>query len=699
MHQSIFKKPRPLGLKNKLNNSINFLMILSCGLGPNAFAGLVPSSFNYQGTMYDSTGVNPLLTVVDFKLGIYAPNGCLLYEETQTGIDLSQSNGEFSLKIGQGSRTANDLGLSLTNVFANAGTQLSSSSTNCPSGYTPSSTDSRSLQVAVTVEATSATVTLSPNLSINSVPNAMVAESLQGLTPASFIQSSGTVSQSNITSLTNGSDASPLHNHDSRYVQLGSTPTFSELTVSNTPSNPTDAVNLSYLNSVISGLSSVYSPIGAMSYPNASSSQTGVLSSSDWNTFNNKLSSSLVSGDIWVGNSSGVATPVIVSGDATIGNSGIVTLTSTGVTAGTYSKVVVNVKGLVTSGSAITAADLPAPAGDVTGSYAATKVTGIQGVPVSSTAPVTGSLLVYNGTNYVPTTLMAAGISGGATGGVIGQVINWPTSSCPVGFLPTDGSSLLISSYSTLYSAIGTTYGSADASHFYVPDYRGYFLRGTDNMGVGAAGRDPNAGSRTAMNGMPGADTGNLVGSVQGDQMQGHNHASGVAATGGGGNLFYFAGGNYNGANGSGVDTQSDITVTSPITDGTNGTPRVGSETRPSNAYINYCIQYTSVASAGSVTGPTSEFHARAQISNTCTVISQGGTWITATNHTSTGNCTLTIVGFAGVPSCSFVTDETVPPTNFSIKTTSTSTSLVIGELTSASSTYQDAPFRVECTY
>ena len=65
----------------------------------------------------------------------------------------------------------------------------------------------------------------------------------------------------------------------------------------------------------------------------ASGSQNGYLSSTDWTTFNNKLTSSLASGDIFVGNGSGVASPVAMSGDVTINNAGATTIGAGKVTA------------------------------------------------------------------------------------------------------------------------------------------------------------------------------------------------------------------------------------------------------------------------------------------------------------------------------------------------------------------------------
>lgn len=64
----------------------------------------------------------------------------------------------------------------------------------------------------------------------------------------------------------------------------------------------------------------------ALSLAAASTSVTGALTSTDWNTFNNKLTSTLTSAHIFVGNGSNVATDVAVSGDVSLANTGAMTV-------------------------------------------------------------------------------------------------------------------------------------------------------------------------------------------------------------------------------------------------------------------------------------------------------------------------------------------------------------------------------------
>jgi hypothetical protein len=152
--------------------------------------------------------------------------------------------------------------------------------------------------------------------------------------------------------------------------------------------------------------------------PTASASNRGALSSADWNTFNSKLSTSLTSGQIWIGNASNTASPVNVTGDASINNTGTLTLSNLG-TAGTYTKVTVDAKGRVSSGGTLTAADIPAITlgGDVTGASNANTVTRIQNRSVASTAPTNGQVLAWDGSQWAPSSSNDWAIGGNTLAG------------------------------------------------------------------------------------------------------------------------------------------------------------------------------------------------------------------------------------------------------------------------------------------
>lgn len=53
-----------------------------------------------------------------------------------------------------------------------------------------------------------------------------------------------------------------------------------------------------------------------------------------------------------------------------------------------------------------------------------------------------------------------------------GTIFDYAGSSAPTGFLECDGSSVLRATYASLFTAIGTTWGSVDGTHFTLPDLR-----------------------------------------------------------------------------------------------------------------------------------------------------------------------------------------------------------------------------------
>lgn len=81
-----------------------------------------------------------------------------------------------------------------------------------------------------------------------------------------------------------------------------------------------------------------------LSIPAATTSVNGYLTSTDWNTFNNKLSNSLVDGLIWIGNSSNIATPKTLTLNST---PGLFALSNTGEL--TFPNASTTERGLLTS--------------------------------------------------------------------------------------------------------------------------------------------------------------------------------------------------------------------------------------------------------------------------------------------------------------------------------------------------------------
>lgn len=67
-----------------------------------------------------------------------------------------------------------------------------------------------------------------------------------------------------------------------------------------------------------------------------------------------------------------------------------------------------------------------------------------------------------------------------------GVILMWGGTSAPSGYVLCDGTSYLRTTYPALFLAIGTTFGSADGTHFTVPDLRGRFPIGKAAAGTGS---------------------------------------------------------------------------------------------------------------------------------------------------------------------------------------------------------------------
>ena len=164
--------------------------------------------------------------------------------------------------------------------------------------------------------------------------------------------------------------------------------------------------------------------------------------------------------------------------------------------------------------------------------------------------------------------------------------------SAPEGWAMCDGSEVSRTDYAALFAAIGTTYGVGDGSTtFNLPDMRGEFLRGLDNMGTaaGARGKDVDGTAR-------------IVGQTQAQATA----ANGLSTTSGGSHTHRLSirGVTASGSNASGTaslmnntPTGTAVTLNSNNTANTTGSTHSHSmqssdtETRPANMAINYIIK------------------------------------------------------------------------------------------------------------
>lgn len=116
------------------------------------------------------------------------------------------------------------------------------------------------------------------------------------------------------------------------------------------------------------------------------------------------------------------------------------------------------------------------------------------GVTISSFNGVAAS----NPTEIVPRQqVLSSPFAVTAANGVLPGTVVQFAGSTPTGYLLCDGHAISSKQYPKLFAAIGTIWGSGDggANDFNVPDFRGRFPLGPDNMGGNVAGRIADAGS------------------------------------------------------------------------------------------------------------------------------------------------------------------------------------------------------------
>jgi microcystin-dependent protein len=164
--------------------------------------------------------------------------------------------------------------------------------------------------------------------------------------------------------------------------------------------------------------------------------------------------------------------------------------------------------------------------------------------------------------------------AGEAGGEAVGTIMAFAGGSVPAGYLLCDGSAVSRSTFSDLFTAVGTAWGTGDGSTtFNVPDLRGRFVRGVND----GSGNDPDAAGRTALSA---GNIGDNVGSYQDGDLESHRHFSytSTGTTGG-------TGSHENNSNSTAATVNSSFTG--------------GNETRPINAYVQFMIKSEPGGTAG----------------------------------------------------------------------------------------------------
>jgi microcystin-dependent protein len=169
----------------------------------------------------------------------------------------------------------------------------------------------------------------------------------------------------------------------------------------------------------------------------------------------------LLNNHIYVGNASNQPADVAMSGDVTIINTGATTIANLAVTAAKIAN------------TTITDAQINASAGITLTKLAAT--TANKALASDSSGFITASTTTDTELGYVSGVTSSIqtqinDIISGSGSFQSGDMKAAGYSAVPTGWLLCDGTSYLRATYPSLFSAIGTTYGSADGTHFNVPN-------------------------------------------------------------------------------------------------------------------------------------------------------------------------------------------------------------------------------------
>jgi microcystin-dependent protein len=147
-----------------------------------------------------------------------------------------------------------------------------------------------------------------------------------------------------------------------------------------------------------------------------------------------------------------------------------------------------------------------------------------------------------------------------------GAVMPFAMNSAPSGWLSADGSNVNRTTYSDLFSVIGTTHGSGDGSTtFTLPDLRGIFVRGSGSQTISSVTYNKTFAAKET------------------DALQQHIHTSNKTLDGtslsNGGTLYD-------------IMAEQGATDATAVTGNVSAAGRTATETRPANIALLYCIKF-----------------------------------------------------------------------------------------------------------
>lgn len=215
----------------------------------------------------------------------------------------------------------------------------------------------------------------------------------------------------------------------------------------------------------------------------------------------------------------------------------------------------------------------PTPAGNFILLEAPSSLSGGYSLILPSIPASTSIVTLDTSGNIVGNTAYTATVNQGINPS--GVILAFGGSSAPAGYILCNGSAVSRTTFASLFSVIGTTYGVGDGSTtFNVPNMMGVFARGAGSQTIG------------------GVTYSATLGASSNDSEQGHYHTLTSA-----GIPYYndYAPGGTTirplNISPAAENPNNQLIGSTMISDGTNGTPRIGFETAPANVGVNYIIK------------------------------------------------------------------------------------------------------------
>ncbi len=412
----------------------NFLLLGTYLIPAIAFATQeAPQTFTFDGRAFsNTTATTPLLDNISFRVQILnQAQDCILYEEQQS-LSTATTDGYFTIQVGSvvgaPKRSALDSAHPMSVVFSNTSGSISGKlvSNGAACSYSPIAANVRYLRLLMT-PSDNVTRTISPNMALDSVPLALVAEraeTLQGFYPTDFLNinnSTAVLTQANAENIFSSTNYSRLTSllsvPPANYVQTGANGSAALPVVNGNPSSGLTAGQIWYdsgsnvlkyydgsvktlgISGGTSGISSLTAATSTDSIDNTNYAQTW-----NWSTATTQNSMSLTANALTTGTILSVT-----SSDASLNSTnGLLYVANTGAsTTGTVARIQSNStagSGLTVLANGSVGIGTTTPAGilDVRGGTAAAATNGsdinIIGQSGGTGATGGGSIFLFPGT-------------------------------------------------------------------------------------------------------------------------------------------------------------------------------------------------------------------------------------------------------------------------------------------------------------